>query len=75
MAVHPSAIVHPAAKIDPSADVGPFCIVGEEVEIGAGTRLMAHIYVEGPTWIGEGNTFYGRLRDNSTLFTEIRYSF
>ncbi len=58
MAVHPSAIVHPAAKIDPTAEIGPYCVIGEEVEIGARTRLMAHIYVEGPTWIGEGNTFY-----------------
>ena len=24
---------------------------------------------------GDGNTFYGRLRDNSNIFTEIRYSF
>ena len=58
MPVHPTAIVHPGAKIDPGADIGPFCVIADEVEIGAGTRLMAHIYVEGPTWIGEGNTFY-----------------
>jgi UDP-N-acetylglucosamine acyltransferase len=58
MSVHPTAVVHPGAKIDTSADVGPFCIIGEEVEIGPGTRLMAHIYVEGPTWIGRGNVFY-----------------
>src|SRR5205823_14817208 len=29
-----------------------------EVAIAAGTRLMAHIYLEGPTWIGEDNIFY-----------------
>jgi UDP-N-acetylglucosamine acyltransferase len=28
------------------------------VEIGAGTRLMAHVYVDGPTWIGGDNIFY-----------------
>jgi UDP-N-acetylglucosamine acyltransferase len=28
------------------------------VEIGAGTRLMAHVYLEGPTWIGRDNEFY-----------------
>jgi UDP-N-acetylglucosamine acyltransferase len=28
------------------------------VEIGARTRLMANIYIEGPTWIGDGNIFY-----------------
>src|SRR5712692_6501549 len=58
MAVHPSAVVHPAAKIHPEADIGPFCVIAEEVEIGARTRLMAHVYVEGPTWIGEENIFY-----------------
>jgi UDP-N-acetylglucosamine acyltransferase len=58
MAVHPSAIVDPAARIHPSADIGPYCVIGAEVEIGAGTRLMAHVYLEGPTWIGEDNLFY-----------------
>lgn len=58
MPVHPTAIVDPAARVAGSADIGPFCIVGPEVEIGARTRLMAHVYCEGPTWIGEDNLFY-----------------
>ena len=58
MPVHPSAVVHPSAKIHETAQIGPYCVIAEEVEIGAGTRLMAHVYVEGPTWIGEGNIFY-----------------
>ena len=58
MPVHPTALVHPGARLDPTADIGPYCIVGDEVHIGAGTRLLAHIYLEGPTWIGEGNEFY-----------------
>ena len=58
MPVHPTAIVDPAARISESAEIGPFCIIGPEVEIGARTRLMAHVYCEGPTWIGEDNTFY-----------------
>jgi UDP-N-acetylglucosamine acyltransferase len=58
MPVHPTAIVDPAARVDESADIGPYCIVGAEVEIGARTRLMAHIYVEGPTMIGDENIFY-----------------
>ncbi len=28
------------------------------MSIGAGTRLMAHVFVEGPTAIGEDNTFF-----------------
>ncbi len=58
MAVHPSAIVDPAATVDASAEVGPFCIVGSEVSIGARTRLVAHVFVDGPTQIGEDNTFH-----------------
>lgn len=58
MPIHPTAIIDPAARIHETADIGPFCIVGAEVEIGANTRLMAHVYLEGPTWIGVDNLFY-----------------
>ncbi|MBI5282120.1 MAG: acyl-ACP--UDP-N-acetylglucosamine O-acyltransferase [Candidatus Solibacter usitatus] len=58
MPIHPTAIIDPAARIHPEADIGPFCVIGAEVEIGARTRLMAHLYIEGPTWIGEDNLFY-----------------
>ena len=58
MPVHPTAIVDPAASIHPDAGIGPFCVIGAEVEIGPRTRLMAHLYVEGPTTIGEDNIFY-----------------
>ena len=58
MAVHPTAIVDPGARVAGTAEIGPYCIIGAEVEIGAATRLMAHVYVEGPTWIGEDNIFY-----------------
>src|SRR5207244_9752184 len=34
------------------------CIVGAGVEIGARTRLMANIYLEGAARIGEDNLFY-----------------
>jgi UDP-N-acetylglucosamine acyltransferase len=58
MAVHPSAMVDPGARIAGTAEIGPYCIVGHEVRIGAGTRLMAHVYMEGPLEIGEDNIFY-----------------
>jgi UDP-N-acetylglucosamine acyltransferase len=58
MPIHPTAIIHPTAEIDPSAEIGPYCIVGAEVAIGARTRLMANIYLEGPTAIGEDNIFF-----------------
>jgi UDP-N-acetylglucosamine acyltransferase len=58
MSIHPTAIIDPGARIAESADIGPFCIIGAEVEIGARTRLMANLFVEGPTRIGEDNVFY-----------------
>jgi UDP-N-acetylglucosamine acyltransferase len=58
MPVHPAAIVDPNARIAETADIGPYCIVGPDVEIGAGTRLMGHVYIEGPAWIGEDNLFF-----------------
>jgi UDP-N-acetylglucosamine acyltransferase len=58
MAIHPTAIVDPRSRIAESAEIGPYCIIGPEVEIGARTRLMANLYIEGPTRIGEDNIFF-----------------
>jgi len=58
MSIHPTAIVDPQARIAETAGIGPYCIVGADVEIGARTRLMANLYLEGPTWIGEDNLFF-----------------
>ena len=58
MAIHPTAMIDPQARIASSAEIGPYCIIGAEVEIGERTRLMANVYAEGPTRIGEDNIFY-----------------
>ena len=58
MPIHPTAIVDARARVAESAEIGPYCVVGPEVEIGARTRLMANLYLEGPTWIGEDNLFF-----------------
>ncbi len=58
MAIHPTAVVDSGARVHESAEVGPFCVIGDEVEIGAGTRLLAHVYVEGPITIGDDNLFH-----------------
>jgi UDP-N-acetylglucosamine acyltransferase len=58
MAIHPAAIVDPQARVAEDADIGPFCVIGAEVSIDAGTRLMAHVYAEGPTSIGRDNIFF-----------------
>jgi len=58
MPVHPTAIIDPSAKIHSDADIGPFCLIGPEVEIGARTRIMSNVVVEGPISIGEDNLFF-----------------
>jgi UDP-N-acetylglucosamine acyltransferase len=58
MAIHPTALIGPGAKIADTAEIGPYCILSGDVAIGEQTRLMAHIYVEGPTVIGDSNLFY-----------------
>ena len=58
MPIHPTAIVDAKARIAESAEIGPYCVVQADVEIGPRTRLMAHIYAEGPSWIGEENVFF-----------------
>ena len=58
MAIHPTAIIDSQARVADNAEIGPYCIVGANVEIGARTRLMAHVYLEGETTIGEDNLFY-----------------
>ncbi len=51
--IHPTAIVHPSANIARGVDIGPYCLVGENVSIGKGTVLQAHVVVNGWTSIGE----------------------
>ncbi len=58
MPVHATAIIDRAASVHPEAEIGPFCVIGPEVAIGARTRLMGHVFCEGPTTIGEDNLFF-----------------
>src|SRR5580704_11576138 len=58
MPVHPTAIISAAAHIAETAEIGPYSILDGEIEIGANTRLMAHVYMEGPLRVGEDNVFF-----------------
>jgi UDP-N-acetylglucosamine acyltransferase len=58
MSIHPTAIVSAQARVHETAEIGPYCVIGDDVTIGARTRLMAHIFCEGVTVIGEDNLFY-----------------
>lgn len=50
--VHPSAVVHSSARLDPGVEIGPGCVIDEGVSIGGGTRLEAHVCVQGLVTIG-----------------------
>ncbi len=52
--LHPTAVIDPGAEIAEAVEIGPFCVVGPQVRIGAGTRLIAHVVVDGRTTLGAG---------------------
>lgn len=53
--IHATAIVAPGAVLADDVEIGPYCIIGGEVTLGAGTRLMSHVVIEGITQLGQGN--------------------
>lgn len=56
--IHPTAIVDPGAHIAESAEIGPYSIIRADVEIGARTRIMGNVFMEGPLRVGEDNIFF-----------------
>ncbi|HEX7720150.1 MAG TPA: acyl-ACP--UDP-N-acetylglucosamine O-acyltransferase, partial [Woeseiaceae bacterium] len=58
MTVHPTAIVAASATLADDVQIGPYSIIGDGVEIGTGTRIAAHVVINGPTRIGRDNRIY-----------------
>lgn len=56
--IHPSSLVDSKAEIADDVEIGPFCTVGPNVKIGAGSRLISHVVVDGFTTMGTGNLVY-----------------
>jgi UDP-N-acetylglucosamine acyltransferase len=56
--IHPTAIVDPTAEIHDGAEVGPYCILGPNVTLASGVRLVAHVFIERETRIGEGTVVH-----------------
>ena len=56
--IHPSSIDDPKAELADDVEIGPFCTVGPNVKIGAGTRLISHVVVDGYTTMGARNLVY-----------------
>lgn len=56
--IHPTAIVDPAAQLADDVEIGPYSIIGGGVRIGAGTRVAAHVVLDGETTLGERNRIF-----------------
>ena len=51
--IHPTAIVAPGAVLGEDVEIGPYCLVGAHARLGARTRLISQVVVDGHTEIGE----------------------
>ncbi|HET8668188.1 MAG TPA: acyl-ACP--UDP-N-acetylglucosamine O-acyltransferase [Terriglobales bacterium] len=58
MSIHPTAIIDPAAKVPESCTIGPYCVVGSGVELGENNELVAHVVLQGPAKLGDGNKLF-----------------
>jgi UDP-N-acetylglucosamine acyltransferase len=53
-----TACIDPRAELADLVEVGPYCVIGPDVKIGRGTRLIAHVCIDGQTSLGEGNVVH-----------------
>jgi UDP-N-acetylglucosamine acyltransferase len=58
MGIHPTAIIAPGAELGDDVEIGPYCTVGPQVRLGDRTRLVAHVVVDGDTWIDSDCEIY-----------------
>jgi len=56
--IHRTATVDDQAQLAEDVVVGPNCVIEGAVKIGAGTKLIASVYLKGPLTLGTGNTIY-----------------
>ncbi len=51
--IHPTAVVHPRARLGVRGAIGAFCVIEEDVEIGEGTQLDAHVVAHSGVRLGQ----------------------
>jgi len=56
--IHPTAVVAPQARLDEDVTIGPHCVVGPDVTLGARTRLLGHVFLDGWTTLGADCVVY-----------------
>ena len=78
MKIHSSAVIEPGARIGAEVEIGPFCYICNDVEIGDGCRLSAHVTILPHTKIGNNcnihsNAVLGDLPQDIAFQDEISY--
>jgi UDP-N-acetylglucosamine acyltransferase len=58
MRIHSTAIVASSAELHGDVEVGPYAVIGRGVSVGQGSRILAHVVIEGPTRIGAENVIH-----------------
>ena len=58
MNIHPTAIIDPKAELGEDCTIGPYCIIGPHVKLGKGCKLLASVFMDGFTTVGDNCTFY-----------------
>ena len=56
--IHPTAIIEGTVELADDVIVGPGCVIRGDVTIGAGTKLIGQVWIEGPATIGASNLIY-----------------
>ena len=56
--IHKSAIIDSQAQLADDVEIGPNCVIEGAVTIGAGTRLIGHVWLIGPLTLGRSNLLY-----------------
>ena len=61
MEVHPTAVVHARARLGAAGKIGPCCVVEDDVEVGEGTHLEAHVVLHRGVRLGRDCTIHSSV--------------
>ena len=56
--IHETSILEGEVDLADDVRIGPHCVITGPVRIGAGTRLLGNVYLQGPLDLGERNLVY-----------------
>lgn len=56
--IHSTAIISEHAKIGKNVEIGAYSVIGDGVELADNVKVMAHVCIDGDTFVGEGTTIF-----------------